>query len=115
MAAVDRVDCPTCEGSGEKAGTASKHWPENAPCVTCSGTGEINPTALRVPVVRMPDSQGWWARVSSNRTEWFFVETFSDAPPSIWVEALEEHVPVEKFTKPLMRWAGPVTFDGDTA
>jgi len=60
---------------------------------------------------KLPTSEGWWLRDRGDgRTpEWFYVDCFDDGnPPSIYVNEIEDFIPVEKFTAPLTRWWGPI-------
>jgi hypothetical protein len=64
---------------------------------------------------RLPNAPGWWARRRGGRdVKWFRVVFLSDGPLSVWVRDIEGFVPVERFSSPLTRWAGPVRLGDET-
>jgi len=60
---------------------------------------------------RLPDTPGWWARHRGGRVDWFLVQDVDDVEGglAIWASDLEDFVPVARFSRPLVRWAGPVS------
>jgi hypothetical protein len=60
---------------------------------------------------RLPDAPGWWARHRGDRVDWFLVLEVDgvEGGLAIWVNDLEDLVPVAKFSFPLTRWGGPVS------
>ena len=77
----------------------------------------MNPTTG----LRLPDKEGWWARVGEggeprDRARWFYVETFDDGtPPSIFLPDIADFVPASRFSVPLTRWYGPVALPSEEA
>lgn len=62
----------------------------------------------------LPTSEGWWARHRDGRIDWFHVESIESEIDgsvylAIFVSDMWDYVPVEKFSSPLVRWAGPIT------
>lgn len=66
-------------------------------------------------VEELPLCEGWWARGKGGRqVQWFYVTAFDDGTPlSVWINEINDFVPVEKFTTPLTRWWGPITVPFD--
>ena len=62
---------------------------------------------------RRPTGGGWWARLRGGKVRWFQVHALSDAPLSIYVDEVENLVPIDRFCSPLTRWAGPVSLEND--
>lgn len=67
----------------------------------------------RVEESRYPTCDGWWARLRGGTVEWFDVATVENerggaAYLGIYVDDVENFIPVEQFNSPLTRWYGPI-------
>jgi hypothetical protein len=66
-----------------------------------------------------PNAEGWWARRTDRDITWHYVDEYRDEEGGtlmhgVYMNELEDFIPIDKFCKPLVIWAGPIVLKTDT-